>query len=171
MLPMRKRSRLVSLLGCLCPVRRETALLTAAALSGCAPQRFTSAPPISKDLPASITVFYPAANFSVEPEENGQVYRGGFSDYRSVVRAAAAKDRTALARFLDISANTPFDAAGGEQHQSTVCQMLLRWGDHDFAEVLRTRPVVTRKQILLQLTRSSNKLAVIFPLTTAAAQS
>ena len=116
-------------------------------------------------VPPSISVDYPSPGFRLDREELDQARRGGFVDYQQIVKAAANKKPEALKKFFQASATAPWDAAGGEQHQSTMCQMLLLWGDRDFSVVLASMPKSVRTTVVSRIKDSAKSFELLFPLT------
>jgi hypothetical protein len=98
-----------------------------------------------------------------------QARDSGFSDYLMVVHRAAKKDSGALKRLFYIDAKTSWDAAGGEMQNSVMRQMLLIWGDYDFAEALARQPAEIRKAVSsnFRLQPQDKNFAILFPRTAA----
>jgi hypothetical protein len=118
---------------------------------------------------SSFTVFYPSRDFSDIEESVTQAKGSGFPDYLMVVHRAAKKDGRALKRLFYIDAKTSWDAAGGEVQNSVMRQMLLIWGDYDFAEALARQPIEIRKAVSsnFRIQPQDKNFAILFPLTAA----
>ena len=124
-----------------------------------------SAPDGNEYVPPSISVEYPSPEFRLDREELDQARRGGFADYQQIVKATANKKPEALKKFFQASATAPWDAAGSEQHQSTICQLLLLWGDRDFSIVLARMPKSVRTTVVGKIKDSAKRFELLFPLT------
>jgi hypothetical protein len=96
---------------------------------------------------SSFTVFYASRNFDGIDEAITQARESGFGDYSEVVKRCAKKDLRALKRLFYIDAKTRWDAAGGELQNSVMRQMLLVWGDYDFAAALADQPLEVQKAV------------------------
>jgi hypothetical protein len=121
------------------------------------------------DEDSSFTVPYPSRDFTKIPEAVAQAKESGFTDYPEVVRRAAKKDSRALARLFYIDSKTQWDAAGGELQNSVMRQMLLIWGDYDFAGALAHQPVEIQKGVSsnFRMQPQDKRFAILFPRTAA----
>jgi hypothetical protein len=121
------------------------------------------------DEDSSFTVPYPSHQFTKIPEAITQAKDSGFADYAEVIKRAARKDSHALARLFYIDWKTQWDAAGGELHNSVMRQMLLIWGDYDFAAVLARQSVEIQKSVSsnFRMQPQDAHFAILFPRTAA----
>ena len=121
------------------------------------------------DEDSSFTIPYPSRDFTKMPEAVAQAKQSGFTDYPEIVRRAAKKDTRALARLFYIDSKTQWDAAGGELQNSVMRQMLLIWGDYDFAAALARQSIEIQKAVSgnFRLRSQDKRFAILFPLTAA----
>ena len=121
------------------------------------------------DEDSSFTVPCPSRHFTKIPEAIAQAKDSGFADYLEVVKRAATKNSHALARLFYIDSKTQWDAAGGELQNSVMRQMLLVWGDYDFAEALARQPVEIQKDVAsnFRIQPQDVHFAILFPRTAA----
>lgn len=119
------------------------------------------------DEDSSFTVPYPSRDFSKAAEAIAQAKESGYSDYADVVQRAARKDSGALKRLFLIDSKARWDAAGGELELSIIRQMLLIWGDYDFARVLGQQPHEIQAHVSahFRLEPQDRQFAVLFPHT------
>jgi hypothetical protein len=117
--------------------------------------------------PDSFTVFYPSRDFTDIGEAVSQAQENGFHGYSAVVKRAARKDRKALSRLFYIDAHASWDAAGAELQNSVMRQMLLLWGDYDFALVLGHQPREIQKHVCsnFRMEPYDKSFSVLFPHT------
>ncbi len=141
----------------------------AVVLTGCSfgarHRRLTSQEDYSRR--TTFAVPYSEPDLHAHPEDRSQACS---SDYTAALNHAATKDESALKRLFYISANSDWDAAGGELHTSAMRRMLLLWGDIDFARVLGRQPLIIRQKVLAFLTEHGRdpSVAHLFPHTYAA---
>jgi hypothetical protein len=123
------------------------------------------------DEDSSFAVPYPSRHFTKISEAVAQAKDSGFADYLEVVKRAARKNSHALARLFYIDSKTQWDAAGGELQNSVMRQMLLIWGDYDFAEALARQPVEIQKRVSsnFRIQSQDGHFAILFPRTAAIA--
>ena len=121
------------------------------------------------DEDSSFTIPYPSRDFTKIPEAVAQAKQSGFADYPEIVRRAAKKDSRALVRLFYIDSKTQWDAAGGELQNSVMRQMLLIWGDYDFAEALARQPVEIQRGVSsnFRMQPQDVHFAILFPRTAA----
>ena len=124
---------------------------------------------LAQGVEASFTVFYPSHVVSGSSESADQAKKSGFADYISIVQHAAKKNQRALSRLFLIDSKTSWDAAGGEVQNSVMLQMLLIWGDHDFAAALSHEPVEIQKNVTSNFGGQprARDFAILFPSTAA----
>ncbi len=122
------------------------------------------APPVAKD-PVRDVSFTVGSTYGRLHAYGEELLAAQHPDYAGLIREVAKGSEEALATFFKVSASSPWDAAAGEAHRSTIRKVLLHWGDLGFSKNLAKQPEEVRQRIGWALMTEDDALRLLFPLT------